>query len=179
MSGTTPPSVPTSQSITTTSTKRSGTSRKPLETDWSRGSWPPPRSSRARPRRDEALRHGAGGARLLQVEARRFGGLGDQAHVLGRVSELEARRITVRLHVGALGANGGSDRRLGEHVEHGGAVETDRRRQREGLAEGDDRGGPRSPPGHCLARARRRRRRRPAAGPPPSERLSDRSWTSR
>src|SRR5437660_4869800 len=68
---------------------------------------------------------GAGGARLLQVETRSLGGLADQPHVLGRVPELEARRTAARLHVGALGANGGSDRGLGQHVEHGAAVETE------------------------------------------------------
>src|SRR5213594_94864 len=160
ISGTTPPFVATSQSIITTSTTPPRVSRRRL----------PSSSARCRlsARQDRGhhrgvvevgravanrfVEPGAGGARLLQVEACRLGGLGDQPHVLGRVPELEARRITVRLHVGALGADGGSDRGLGEHVEHGGAVETERRRQREGLAEGDDRGGPRSPPGHCLAR---------------------------
>src|SRR5207302_8890289 len=83
---------------------------------------------------------GVGGARLLQVETRSLGGLDDQPHVLGRVPELEARRIAARLHVGALGANGGSDRGLGQDVEHGGAVETEWCRQRERLAGGDDRG---------------------------------------
>src|SRR2546421_5677322 len=100
---------------------------------------------------------GAGGARLLQVETRSLGGLDDQPHVLGRVAELEARRIAACLHVGALGANGGSDRGLGQHVEHGGAVETERRRQRKGLAEGNDRGAQRRVDHELHRRSRSRR----------------------
>src|SRR5438874_3486849 len=149
MSGTTPPFVATSQSIMTTSTTPLRVSRTvglPSCSARGRLSGREDRGhhrgvvevGRAVPNR--FVKPGAGGARLLQVETRSLGGLDDQPHVLGRVPELEARRIAARLHVGALGANGGSDRGLGQHVEHGGAVETERRRQRKGLAEGNDRG---------------------------------------
>src|SRR5260370_26940201 len=135
MSGTTPPFVATRQSIMTTST-------------------PPPRVSVGLPscsarcrlsgREDRGHHRGgvevgravanrfvqprAGGARLFQVEARSLGDLYDQLHVLGRVPQLEARRIAVRLPVGALGANGGSARRLREHVPHRRAGEPEGRR---------------------------------------------------
>src|SRR2546429_4103584 len=174
MSGTTPPFVATSQSIMTTSTTPPRVSRI--------SAYRPPHAvglpsclarcrlsgredrgyhrgvveaGRAVPNR--FVEPGAGGARLLQVETRSLGGLDDQPHVLGRVAELEARRIAACLPLGAPCADAGGRRGLGQHVEHGGAVETERRRQRKGLAEGNDRGAQRRVDHELHRRSRSRR----------------------
>jgi len=55
------------------------------------------------------------------------------------VPQLEVWRIVVGLNVRALRLDGGSDRCLGQHVQHGGAVEAERVTERESLAERGDR----------------------------------------